>query len=52
LNGEQNDLNPAIGFVVANLQSRTVMVVDHENTVLPYRVTERNGKLYVGRAEQ
>ena len=52
VDGEQNGLNPAIGFVVANLKSGRVMVLDRENAVMPYRVTERNGKLFVGRVEQ
>jgi peptidoglycan/xylan/chitin deacetylase (PgdA/CDA1 family) len=51
VDGEQNDLNPAIGFVVANPRSGRVVVLDRDNSVMPYRVTERKGKLFVGRAE-
>jgi peptidoglycan/xylan/chitin deacetylase (PgdA/CDA1 family) len=51
VDGKQNDLNPAIGFVVANPRSGRVVVLDRDNSVMPYRVTERNGKFFVGRVE-
>jgi peptidoglycan/xylan/chitin deacetylase (PgdA/CDA1 family) len=52
VNEEKTVLNPAVGFVIANSGTRKVVVVDRENTALPFRVTERSGKLFVGRFER
>jgi peptidoglycan/xylan/chitin deacetylase (PgdA/CDA1 family) len=52
VNGREKNLYPAIGFVVGNLKSGTVKVVDGEDTVMPYHATERGGKLFLGRREK
>lgn len=49
IKGKQADLHPAVGFVMGNTKLKKVLVKDSSGQVLPFRVVERDGKLYVGR---
>jgi len=46
---KKSELHPAVGFVVGNTEMKRVIVKTIDGKVLPFRVKERDGKLYVGR---
>jgi peptidoglycan/xylan/chitin deacetylase (PgdA/CDA1 family) len=45
-------LNPAIGFVLGNVRSDSVLVTGTGGTPLGYTVDRRNGKLFLGKNEK
>jgi len=51
VDGKEKNLDPMVGFVAGNMKSGRVRVIDSEEKVMAYGITERGSKLFIGKRE-